>query len=129
MPLPVARSLPRAPALSVSPGLRDLTAGIPDPALLPPLRPALARLDPDRDVPLSGLHAANARLLDLAAAAFAADGVPTSAIAIVGGAFDGIERVLQAHLRPGDRVIVEDPAYPATRDLLLALGLVAGARA
>jgi DNA-binding transcriptional MocR family regulator len=99
--------------------------GLPDPALLAPLQPTLARLDPDRDFRLSSLDAPNARLLEVAAKAFAADGVPAGAIAIVGGAFDGIERTLQAHLRPGDRVIVEDPAYPATRDLLLALGLVA----
>jgi DNA-binding transcriptional MocR family regulator len=117
---PVGRVLRRP-----TPGLRDLAVGLPDPALLPPLQPALAQLDPDRDLRVSGLETANARLLEVAAKAFAADGVPAAAIAIVGGAFDGIERTLQSHLRPGDRVIVEDPAYPTTRDLLLALGLVA----
>ncbi len=41
------------------------------------------------------------------------------------GAFDALERILQAHLHPGDRVLIDDPAYISLRDILRALGLVA----
>ncbi|HEV7677677.1 MAG TPA: aminotransferase class I/II-fold pyridoxal phosphate-dependent enzyme [Candidatus Dormibacteraeota bacterium] len=102
-------------------GVRDLASGNPDPALLPDLGAALRHLDLPRQ--LYGGDATRADLLELAAEDLHADGIVTDALAVVGGAMDGIERTLQAHLRAGDRVAVEDPIYPAVRDLVGALGL------
>src|SRR5437660_2968845 len=106
-------------------GVRDLTIGLPDPELLLPIQPALQRIDIEARMRISGLESVDPDLLELAAESFRADGLPADSIAVMAGAFDGIERVLQAHLRPGDRVLIEDPAYTSTRDILLALGLVA----
>src|SRR5438309_1706587 len=100
----------RRPALATPPapaspaGARDLTEGGPDPALLPPLKPVLARIEPST---MTYSAAANRpRLIELARRQFQADGInaPAIAIAIVNGALDGIERVLQAYLRPGDAI-------------------------
>jgi DNA-binding transcriptional MocR family regulator len=102
------------------PNTRDLASGNPDPAMLPPLGPAFARLDPEHK--LYGGPIRLPQLVELAEADFAADGV-SGDIAIVGGALDGIERVLQTQLRAGDRVVVEDPSWPRIADLLYALGL------
>ena len=102
------------------PNTRDLASGNPEPALLPPLGPALARLDSEHK--LYGGEIKLAKLVELAEADFAADGIDGD-IAIAGGALDGIERVLQTQLRAGDRVVVEDPSWPRIADLLYALGL------
>src|SRR5215469_1327711 len=96
------------PARSLPSGVRDLASGNPDPALLPPLGPALARIDPVHK--LYGGPVKLPRLAGLAREDFAADGI-TGDIAVAAGALDGIERVLQAELRPGDRVAVEDPSW------------------
>ncbi len=113
-------SLPR-PEVVVAAGLRDLATGNPDPDLLPRLGPGLrGTFERPR---LYGAPAAHAALLALASKDLARSGIDTHNVAIVGGAMDGIERVLQAHLQPGDRVAVEDPGYTAVLDLLGALGL------
>src|SRR5215472_15871089 len=108
------------PARPLPPDMRDLASGNPDPALLPPLGPAFARISPAHK--LYGGPAILPQLAEIARAGFAADGI-TGDIAVAGGALDGIERVLQAELRPGDRVGVEDPSWPRIGDLVTAIGL------
>jgi DNA-binding transcriptional MocR family regulator len=108
--------------MPVPPGARDLSRGNPDPALLPDLARALARTK--LPVRLYGEPPALAELTALAREQLRADGVPGEALCIVSGALDGIERVLETHLAPGDRVAVENPGYAALFDLLRARGLL-----
>lgn len=122
---PAVRTPTSAAGASPPPGIRDLSIGLPDPALLPDLKAAVKHADFPANTQLERLEAPDDALVDLAVADFERDGLDASAVAVVAGAFDGLERVLAVHLRPGDRVIVEDPTYPSILDLLLALGLVA----
>ncbi|MGA9615032.1 MAG: aminotransferase class I/II-fold pyridoxal phosphate-dependent enzyme, partial [Mycobacterium sp.] len=105
--------------LTVSPGVRDLSTGNPDPALLPI---AAAQFPRAGSPLLYGEPAVSPELAEFARSALTADDVPADHLAVTAGALDGIERVLTAHLRPGDRVAVEDPGWANLLDLLAALG-------
>jgi DNA-binding transcriptional MocR family regulator len=102
-------------SLALPAGTVDLSTGDPDSALLPHLyprpvtHPALYG-DPVLD---RGLIQSGERLLDR-------DGVDSTHLLCTFGSLDGIDRVLTAHLRPGDAVAVEDPGWTQLLDLLAA---------
>ncbi|MGA5651751.1 aminotransferase class I/II-fold pyridoxal phosphate-dependent enzyme [Streptomyces seoulensis] len=111
--------------LDVPEGARDLSTGNPDPALLPALGPAFAEAAAraDRAPALYGDDPADPDLVRAARSALDADGVPAGPLTLTSGSLDAIERVLAAHLRPGDAVAVEDPGWGSVLDLIPALGL------
>lgn len=111
--------------VDVPDGTRDLATGNPDIALLPRLGQALAAAAEqyEEQPMLYGAPLISPGLERLARAALLADGVPDGPIIVASGALDGIERVLAAHLRPGDVVAVEDPGWGSLLDLIPALGL------
>ena len=106
------------PALPV--GTIDLATGNPDPALLFPLGPAMLLIK--HELRLYAGQSDHPVLTAFASAEFEADGVSGQSVAVMGGAMDAIERVLREHLRPGDRVAVEDPSFPGIIDLIAASG-------
>ncbi|MEU6350737.1 aminotransferase class I/II-fold pyridoxal phosphate-dependent enzyme [Streptomyces sp. NPDC047072] len=111
--------------VAVPAGVRDVANGNPDPALLPPLTPAFAAAAEraDRAPVLYGEATVDPELARLARAALDVDGVPAGPLALACGSLDVIERVLAAHLKPGDTVAVEDPGWGSLLDLIPALGL------
>ncbi|NMO32996.1 aminotransferase class I/II-fold pyridoxal phosphate-dependent enzyme [Streptomyces sp. GMY01] len=111
--------------VDVPEGVRDVSAGNPDRALLPPLGPAFAEAAAraDREPVLYGDTPVDPELQRAARAELDADGVPDGPLAVLSGSLDAIERVLTAHLKQGDTVAVEDPGWGRTLDLVPALGL------
>ncbi|QIJ61494.1 aminotransferase class I/II-fold pyridoxal phosphate-dependent enzyme [Streptomyces sp. JB150] len=111
--------------VEVPEGVRDVAAGNPDPALLPPLAAAFAAAaaHSDRQPVLYDEAAVEPELERIARADLDADGVPGGPVAVTSGSLDATERVLAAHLKPGDTVAVEDPGWGSLLDLVPALGL------
>src|SRR4051812_34865637 len=112
--------------LPVPADMADLSAGEPDLRLLPALGPHLAVIARTLGDPVGYATAgAMPELVDAARPRLAAAGVPVgdAAIAVTSGTLDAIERLLTAHLRPGDAVAVEDPGWANLLDLLAALDL------
>lgn len=110
---------------AVPAGVRDLSTGNPDLALLPPFGAALAAAaarHAERPA-LYGAPPVDEELAAQARAAFDADGVPDGPVAVTSGSLDAIERALVGHLRPGDTIAVEDPGWGSVFDLVPALGM------
>jgi DNA-binding transcriptional MocR family regulator len=117
---PVPADIAPAPA-----GVRDLSDGQPASRLIPRSADALrhgAAVSAGRGY---GAPDVAERFAAESRRRLAADRVPATHLAVVHGTLDAVERGLQAHLRPGDRVAVEDPAWSNLTDLLAAMGLTA----
>ena len=97
----------------------DLSTGTPDVALLPDLRDALARLD---RTSLTSSYLDQPVLPELEEAVRARLPFEAEAVTVVDGALDAIDRLATARIRLGDRVLVENPAFPPLLDLLDLLG-------
>ncbi|MFD7405930.1 aminotransferase class I/II-fold pyridoxal phosphate-dependent enzyme [Streptomyces sp. NPDC059866] len=111
--------------VDVPEGVRDLSAGNPDPALLPSLAAAFAAAaaQADREPVLYGDAPVEPELARIARADLDAAGVPDGPVVVTSGSLDAIERVVAVHLKPGDTVAVEDPGWGSLLDLVPALGL------
>ncbi|MFF8645840.1 aminotransferase class I/II-fold pyridoxal phosphate-dependent enzyme [Streptomyces sp. NPDC015345] len=121
-PATTARELIRVDA---PPGVRNVSKGNPDTQLLPPLAEAFAAAAAEGDAKpvLYGEGAVDPGLERYVRLVFEAEGVPAGPVAVTSGALDAIERVLAAHLKPGDAVAVEDPGWGSLFDLVSAGGL------
>ena len=111
--------------IDVPAGVRDLSTGNPDTALLPSLAAALADAAARHaaDPALYGGPPVDAELAASPARPSTPTRCPDGAVGLSSGSLDAIERVLAAHLRPGDAVAVEDPGWGSVLDLVPAMGL------
>lgn len=97
----------------------DLSTGTPDPDLLPDLGPVIARVSGQS---LTSSYLDHPVLPELEAHLRADWPFPPEEITVVDGAMDALDRVASGVVRLGDRVVVEQPAFPPLLDLLDLLG-------
>ena len=97
----------------------DLSTGVPDHDLLPSLTDALKRIGDGR---LTTSYLDAPVLPQLEAALRARWPFPPEQLTVVDGALDALDRVTGAVVRFGDHVLVENPTFPPTLDLLEVVG-------
>jgi DNA-binding transcriptional MocR family regulator len=97
----------------------DLSTGTPDPALLPDLGPVIARVSRQS---LTSSYLDHPVLPGLEARLRADWPFVPEDLTVVDGAMDALDRVASVIVRLGDRVVVEQPAFPPLLDLLDLLG-------
>ncbi|WP_019925857.1 PLP-dependent aminotransferase family protein [Nocardia sp. BMG111209] len=101
----------------------DLSRGVPDPALLPDLTAALRVLARDPAIDrLSATYLGTAILPEMEALVRSDWPWRAERFTVVDGAIDAVDRLLAAHVRFGDAVVVENPCFPPFLDLLARLG-------
>ncbi|UGT44368.1 aminotransferase class I/II-fold pyridoxal phosphate-dependent enzyme [Nocardia yamanashiensis] len=101
----------------------DLSRGVPDPALLPDLTAALRALGGDDSIDdLSATYLGDAVLPELERLVRADWPGRAERLTVLDGALDAVDRLLSAHVRLGDTVVVENPCFPPFLDLLGRLG-------
>jgi DNA-binding transcriptional MocR family regulator len=120
-PLASSGAAPSRPRQIVAKGAIDLSDGNPDPALLPAVDRILRKLK--YRPRLYGEEPMHAGLIKIMRREMETDGVRVGHCAIVSGAMDGIDCLLAEHLKPGDRVAVEDPGFTGHHDLVASRGL------
>lgn len=97
----------------------DLATGTPDAALLPDLAPSLRRIG--RRAHVGNYHDEHL-LAALEERLRRSWPYPPEAITVVDGALDALDRLASHLIRLGDRVLVENPTFPAFIDMLESRG-------
>ncbi|WP_330181099.1 aminotransferase class I/II-fold pyridoxal phosphate-dependent enzyme [Nocardia sp. NBC_01503] len=101
----------------------DLSRGVPDPALLPDLTSALRALGGENAIDdLSATYLGEPVLPELEATVRADWPMRAERFTVLDGALDAVDRLLSAHVRLGDAVLVENPCFPPFLDLLSRIG-------
>lgn len=124
LPPPAAWLPPRYRDLAEGgPARLDLSTGTPDPDLLPPLGPALARVAARTPAAEAGTYLSTPLVPELESLLRDSWPFVPQRLTVVDGAVDAISRTLEQVASFGDRVAVEDPGFPPLFDLLDQLGL------
>jgi DNA-binding transcriptional MocR family regulator len=99
----------------------DLSSGTPDPQLLPALGPALSRVAIRAGTPSYLDQPVIPELERILRDTWSYD---VESVTVVNGALDALSRAMEAVVRFGDKVVVEDPGFPPIFDLLDHFGAV-----